>query len=129
MEKKSDNGLSLLFSMVVLIVIMLLITSEAVKTTTLKSIEVNAIVTDMHYEEPYITTASILVGTISTVGKVSHPEKYHVTLTYNNITKTFDNKDLYNSVKIGDYVTVVYKEEVSYASGTTSTIDLLLDSD
>lgn len=73
-------------------------------------IEVNAIVTDVHYEAPYSIPVPIYMGTFSTVTTVSHPERYDVTVTYNNITETFNNKDLYNAVKVGDYVTVIYQE-------------------
>ena len=73
--------------------------------TSEEKIKVSATVTELEYEESYCRYNPAL-RILEYV-----PEEYLVTIKYKDISKTFDNKRLYESVKEGDSIRVIlYKK-------------------
>lgn len=78
---------------------------EEYKTTTVK-----AVVIEKDYDAPKTTTKRVKQGEGYVNKKKHHPAEYDVTVSYNNIEAEFDNKKLYNSVKEGQKVQVIYEK-------------------
>ncbi len=67
-------------------------------------ISVTATVTDMEYHSLYITMIPVYSNKTTTLIPQTHPARFLVTITYQNVSETFDNKELYNQVKEGDTI-------------------------
>lgn len=94
------------FTVLLIIVIMCgVLTSCRQPIIDEEKIEVCATVAEMEYEESYCRynpTLRILEYV---------PEEYLVTITYEDISKTFDNKRLYKRVEEGDSIQIIlYKK-------------------
>lgn len=89
---------------VILIIIICLIIISCKYCTTEEQIEVTAMVTEIQYVEAYTTLIPMFDAATKTTLLIpqNHPEQYLVTITYESISTTFDNKILYESVKEGD---------------------------
>lgn len=75
-----------------------------------EAIEVNATVTKMEYKKAYtqmIPYRNPSTNT-TTVRTVRHPAKYWVTVTYEDVSITVNNKDLFESVQEGDTLEMMY---------------------
>lgn len=72
-----------------------------------EKIDVNATVTDMQYRSSYVTMVPIKSGKIRTFVPQTHPARYLVTISYEDVSKTFNNRDLYENVKEGDTIQMV----------------------
>lgn len=57
--------------------------------------EVNGTVVDMQYRRSYTTQMLLSTGKSTTLIYVNHPEQYLVTISYENVSETFDDKSLY----------------------------------
>ena len=68
--------------------------------------EVSAIVTEMQYKSSYITFISMYNAATKTTTLIpqTHPAKYLVTIAYGGISETFNDKNLYESVKEGENI-------------------------
>ena len=72
--------------------------------------EVNATVTKMEYKKahtqmvPYRNPST----KTTTVRTVRHPAKYWVTVTYEDVSITVNNKDIFESVQEGDTLKMIY---------------------
>lgn len=86
--------------------------AELVKTETQ---EVDAIVTDVYYKKQW--TQMIYTG--KTIMPIVHRAQYRVTLTYENVTLTVDDKEFYDTYKdnIGATVKCILITE-SYDDGS-----------
>lgn len=71
--------------------------------------EVSTIIAEMQYESSYIlqlpTYNSITKTT--TIRQQPYPAKYLVTITYENISETFNDKTLFEKVKEGDIIQMI----------------------
>lgn len=72
-----------------------------------EEIEVTATVTEMRYKSSYTTFIPIFNGKSTTLMPQFHPERYLVTVAYDDLSKTFNNESLYNKVKEGDEVQLI----------------------
>ena len=70
-------------------------------------INVNATVTDMQYKGLYITMIPMSNGKSINYLPQTHPARYLVTITYKDVSETFDDKNLYESVKEGDTIQMI----------------------
>ena len=95
------------FCLVLAIICIVLTACHAV--TSIEKVEVSGTVTQMQYEKDFVRYNPAL--------KMSqlYPEQYLVTITYEDISETFDNQTLYEKVKEGDTVQIIlcngYDEE------------------
>lgn len=69
--------------------------------------DVNAMVTDIQYHSSYITTIPIYNGKTTTLIPQTHPAQYLVTISYEDVSETFNDKNLYENVKEGDTIQMV----------------------
>lgn len=69
-----------------------------------EEIEVTATVTEVRYRGSYTTFIPIFNGKTSTLIPQFHPERYLVTVAYDDLTETFNDEPLYDKVKEGDEV-------------------------
>lgn len=74
-----------------------------------EEIKVSAVITDLQYEDSYIDYWYVYNASIKTVAPISMPvpAKYLVTITYEDVSETFADKILYESVKEGDTIQMV----------------------
>lgn len=72
-----------------------------------EKIEVNATVSDMQYQSSYEEMVPIYNGKTTTLMPQTYPECYLVTISYEDVSETFDSKDLYESVKNGDTLKMI----------------------
>lgn len=66
-----------------------------------------AVVSDKRYQAAYTTTTMMYVGKTFIPQTHFYDEEYNVDLTYEQEPHTFNNKELYDSVNIGDQVNVL----------------------
>lgn len=74
-----------------------------------EEIEVAAVVAEMEYEKSYIQpmlTYDSISKTAKTIPQY-HAARYLVTVTYEDISETFNNQSLYENVKEGEIVEVI----------------------
>lgn len=72
-----------------------------------EKIDVNATVTDMQYRSSYVTMMPIYNGKTTTLIPQTHPARYLVTISYEDVSETFNNRNLYENVKKGDTIQMV----------------------
>lgn len=72
-----------------------------------EKIDVNATVTDMQYRSSYVTMMTIYNDKTTTLIPKTHPARYLVTISYENVSETFNDKNLYENVKEGDTIQMV----------------------
>lgn len=72
-----------------------------------EKIDVNATVTDMQYQSSYVTMMPIYNGKTTTLIPQSHPASYLVTISYEDVSETFNDRNLYENVKEGDTIQMV----------------------
>ncbi len=72
-----------------------------------EKIDVIATVTDMQYRSSYQTTIPIYNGKTTTFISQTHPARYLVTISYEDVSETFNNRNLYENVKEGDTIQMV----------------------
>lgn len=72
-----------------------------------EKIDVNATVTDMQYRSSYVTMMPIYTGKTTTLIPQTHPARYLVTISYEDVSETFNNRNLYENVKEGDTIQMV----------------------
>lgn len=97
--------LPVLVSVVALISVMLTGCVEEYRTTT-----VQATVIEKEYDPPETTYKTVTVDGKTTKKKQTKPEEYEVTVRYKDIEKEFENEDLYDRVKEGQKINVIYEE-------------------
>ncbi len=68
---------------------------------------VTATVTNVRYRSAYVTQNMIYTGKTMIMTPVSHPAQYLVTITYEDLSKTFDNSDLYEKVEEGQSIQMI----------------------
>ena len=75
-----------------------------------ETISVTATITDKEYKKTSTTMMHITTGKTTTLIPQIHPEKFFVTVEYKDLTETFDDEELYNSVECGDSIDItLYK--------------------
>lgn len=72
-----------------------------------EKIDVNATVTDMQYQSSYVTMMPIYNGKTTTLIPQTHPARYLVTISYEDVSETFNDRNLYENVKEGDIIRMV----------------------
>jgi hypothetical protein len=72
-----------------------------------EKINVNAEVTDMQYERSYVTKRPMKMGETYTYVSQRHPARYLVTISYEDVSETFNDENLYESVKEGDTIQMI----------------------
>lgn len=74
-----------------------------------KEFEVSATVSEKVYTSSYTTFITIYNSQTKSTSLIplTYPEKYLITITYKDISETFDSKSLYLSVKEGDTINMV----------------------
>lgn len=72
-----------------------------------ETFEVNAVVTEKDYQGSYTTYIPMRVGKVTMMSPQFHPAKHNVTITYEDISQTFNNEELYEKVSEGDTITVI----------------------
>lgn len=86
----------------VLTIILCIFLTGCEKVVEEETIKVTAIVVDKDYQ--YTFTTFYYVG--KTMVPQVHPERFDVTLKYENIVQTFDDEALYNRVSEGDKIKI-----------------------
>lgn len=93
---------------ILLVVIIMCVALTGCQTTEKEEkIDVNATVTDMQYQSSYVTMIPIFNGKTTTLIPQTHPARYLVTISYEDVSETFDNSTLYENVKEGDTIQMV----------------------
>ena len=59
-----------------------------------EKIDVNATVTDMQYRSSYVTFLPIYNGKTTTLIPQTHPARYLVTISYEDVSETFNDRNL-----------------------------------
>lgn len=77
------------------------------KTLRYEMFPSTAKVCKIKYEPAYTTTTMIMVGKTIIPQRHHHDEEYNVYLMYEGEEYCFDDKKIYNSVNVGDMVSVV----------------------
>ena len=72
-----------------------------------EKIDVNATVTDIQYRSSYVTMMPIYNGKTTTLIPQTHPARYLVTISYEDVSETFNDRNLYENVKEGDTIQMV----------------------
>lgn len=72
-----------------------------------EKIDVNATVTDIQYRSSYVTMTPIFNGKTTTIIPQTHPACYLVTISYEDVSETFNDRNLYENVKEGDTIQMV----------------------
>ena len=72
-----------------------------------EKIDVNATVTDIQYRSSYVTMMPIFNGKTTTLIPQTHPARYLVTISYEDVSETFNDRNLYENVKEGDTIQMV----------------------
>ena len=72
-----------------------------------EKIDVNATVTDIQYWSSYVTMMPIFNGKTTTLIPQTHPARYLVTISYEDVSETFNDRNLYENVKEGDTIQMV----------------------
>lgn len=72
-----------------------------------EKIDVNATVTDMQYRSSYVTMMPIYNGQTTIILPQTYPARYLVTISYEDVSKTFNDINLYENVKEGDTIQMV----------------------
>ncbi len=83
-----------------------------------KTEEVTATVTEKEYKSSYTTSSVISTGKTIIVVPQRHPARYLVTVEYKSVSNTFDDKDLYETLKEGDNINVIL-ETYTVSGGQT----------
>ena len=98
---------------ILLVIIVCLILISCKSCTIEEEIEVTAMVTEIRYLEACSTLTPMFNPSTKTTLLIpqNHPERYLVTITYENISTTFDDKTLYESVKSGDIIQMTLCKE------------------
>lgn len=73
-----------------------------------ETIEVKATVTSKEYKSAYVTMVHVRVGNVTTIVPQTHPAKYYVTVTYEDVSETFNDMILYEELNEGDTLTVIF---------------------
>ena len=89
------------------IILFVVFASYCIKIEKEEKIEVSATVVDMQYEDSYMILTPIIYGKITTFVPRTYPERYLVTISYDDVSETFDDKELYENVKIGDIIQMI----------------------
>ena len=90
-----------------IVIIMCVVLTSCQTIEKEEKIDVNATVTDMQYHGSYVTMISIFNGKTTTLIPQTHPARYLVTISYEDVSETFDDKNLYENVKEGDTIQMV----------------------
>ncbi|MBQ6860100.1 MAG: hypothetical protein IJO08_00460 [Clostridia bacterium] len=69
--------------------------------------KVTAKVVEKEYRAAYSSYIPMRVGKVTTVTMQRHPEKYYITVQYEDITETFDDEEWYNLVEEGEAIDVI----------------------
>lgn len=72
-----------------------------------EKIDVNATVTDMQYRSSYVVLIPLYNGKTTTYIPQTYPARYLVTISYEDVSETFDDINLYENVKEGDTIQMV----------------------
>lgn len=105
MKKNEKITLILVVSICSLLVIAVWITRICLHETAVKT-EVIATISERQYEEA-------IYPIINNPIKVYQPEKYLVTITYNEFSKTYNNKVLYEQFNEGDDICIILVQNFS----------------
>lgn len=93
---------------ILLVVIIMCVTLTGCQTIKKEEkIDVNATVTDMQYRSPYIILRPIIYNGNPAVIPQTILARYLVTISYEDVSETFDDKKLYENVKEGDTIQMV----------------------
>ena len=76
------------------------------RIVTEESVEVTAVVVDKDYRASYTTYSYVKVGKVTNMIPNVHTERHYVTVEYEDMTETFEDEELYDSVKEGESITV-----------------------
>lgn len=89
------------FTVLLAIIIMCFALTGCQSVIVIEKAEVSATVTEMQYEDAWIFFNPAL--------KMPQvfPEEYSVTISYEDISETFDDQDLYESVEKGDKIKMI----------------------
>ena len=96
-----------LTSLLLIIICLCLTVCQSIKSQ--KKFEVSATVSEKLYKSSYTTFITIYNSQTksTTLIPIIHPEQYFVTITYKDISETFDSKSLYLSVKEEDKINMI----------------------
>lgn len=90
-------------------IIMCVVLTGCQSLTVSEEIEVSAVIAEVQYKAPYI----LQLPTYDSISKTTkirqqpYPAQYLVTITYKDISETFNDRDLYESVAEGDTIQIV----------------------
>jgi len=91
-----------------------------------KTQTVDAVVIEKEYDPPETKTKTVTKNGKTTKKKVKEPAEYEVTIQYKNIEREFEDRSLYNQVKEGQTIKVLYKQGLNEEGKVvTENIELL----
>ena len=92
-----------------LVIVFCIITTGCQQVITREQSEVSATITEVQYKAAYTTSILIYNAALkmSIPTPVQHDAQYLVTITYEDITQTFDSQTLYENSKAGDTIQVI----------------------
>ena len=93
---------------ILLVVIMCILTG--CQRIAKEKTEVNGTVVDMQYQSSYKTLMIMSNGKSTALIPQIHPAQYLITISYKNVSETFDDEKLYKSVKEGDTIQVILEK-------------------
>ena len=79
----------------------------AFKTKEVQRYNVVATVTEKEYRRPYTSHSTFLVGKVPVHTTHRHKEKHFVHVNYQNMSVSFDNKTLFDSINVNDNINLV----------------------
>ena len=68
---------------------------------------VTATVTEVQYRSAYVTPRVIYTGKSTITTTQVHPSRHLVTITYEDLSETFNNSDLYEKVEEGQSIQMI----------------------
>ena len=93
----------LIFSSIILCVV--LSSCETIEKE--EKLEVSATVIDKQYKNAYTTMMPVFNGKTTTLIPQRHPALYLVTISYDDVSETFEDRKLYENVKKGDDIKMI----------------------
>ena len=91
----------------VLVILFVFVIGGCSRVESEEEVKVTAKVVEKNYRGAYTTYIPIKVGKVTTMSPQHHPERYEITVEYEDITETFDSEEWYNLVEEGEEIEVI----------------------
>ena len=109
---------------IIAVILSLIITSIDTELFELNETSVQAQVVSMEYVEESSSLIPVRMGKTTTYVRQTHPEKFLVTVYYDDVTETFDSEALYQAVETGEEIHVILVQK--FRKGTDELVSTWL---